>query len=225
MKGGARHIKDLIYGANDGIITTFTIVAGVAGASLPPQTILLLGVANLLADGFSMAASNYLGSKSERDVIRHSVELEEAEIKDAPEEERKELVDLLLEHGYDESDADTLARLLFKNKKFFTDLMIHEELDLSPHEKTFVLGGPILTFLSFVIAGLVPILPFLFLQNISNIFLYSIISTAIILFFVGALRSVITKKSLFLSGFEMLCVGGVAASIAYSVGFLLAKVI
>ena len=168
MIRGGRHIKDLIYGANDGIITTFTVVAGVAGASLRPSTILLLGVANLLADGFSMAASNYLGSKSERDVVKRDVELLEADIMDAPAEEQKELLKLLREHGYNQLDAGKLAKLIFKNKDFFTDLMVYEELDLSPHEKSFALGGPVFTFLAFVAGGLVPILPFIFLSNALN---------------------------------------------------------
>jgi|SRR3989344_335646 len=221
MKRGGRYLKDIVYGANDGIITTFAVVAGVAGASLGLRTIVLLGFANLLADGFSMALSNYLGSKSEREYTLREYEREREEIQDDPREERIEMITLLKEHGYTDADADTLTRLMFKNKVFFTDLMMHEELDVASHTTSTLFGGAFATFVSFVCAGLIPIVPFLVVSSSGNIFLFSIVSTALALFFVGSLRSLFTQKSFLLSGAEMLFVGGVASAIAYGVGFFL----
>lgn len=218
MRRGGRHLKDIVYGANDGIITTFAVVAGVAGASLEARIIILLGLANLLADGFSMAVSNYLGSKSEREYMTREYERETEEIRDDPTEERSEMLALLQENGYGEEDADLLSHLMFKNKKFFTDLMMHEENDLLMHSGRSLFGGAFMTFISFVGAGLIPIVPFLFLPRGHNIFLLSVLSTAVALFCVGALRSFLTRKSFFLSGLEMLIVGGLAAGIAYSIG-------
>ena len=221
MRKGGRHIKDIVYGANDGIITTFAIVAGVAGAGLHTSAIILLGVANLLADGFSMAASNYLGSKSEKDFMDFERDDAEKEIANNASEEKEELLTLLREHGYSDTDAKALGNLIFKNKSFFTDLMMQEELSVLPHNKSHISSGALLTFIAFVVVGFVPIAPFLILNDVQNLFLYSIIATAVTLFIVGSMRSIITKRSLFFSGLEMLVVGGIAASIAYGVGAVL----
>ncbi len=223
MKGGGRYIKDIVYGANDGVITTFAIIAGVAGAHIadPRATIVLLGVANVLADGFSMAVSNYLGSKSEGDVVSREYRDEAAEIVENPDAEREEMTQLLREEGYADIDAQTLSRLMLKNKSFFADLLMHEEFNVSNHERGPILVGSLLTFGAFVGAGLLPILPFIVFSSITNIFLYSVVSTGVVLFVLGALRSIITKRSFFLSGLEMLLIGGFAASIAYGVGAFL----
>ncbi|MEK7649737.1 MAG: VIT1/CCC1 transporter family protein [Patescibacteria group bacterium] len=227
MKASGRYIKDVVYGANDGVITTFAIIAGVAGAELadPRMTIILLGVANVLADGFSMAVSNYLGSKSERDVIAKGYRDEELEIAQDPDAERGEMTQLLREEGYSEADSESLARLMFKNKAFFADLLMHEEFDMSGHERGPVVLGSVLTFVAFVGAGLLPVLPFFFVSNVSNIFLYSIVSTGAVLFILGALRSLITKRSFIFSGLEILVIGGFAAAIAYGVGAFLRSVL
>ncbi|MEK7630694.1 MAG: VIT1/CCC1 transporter family protein [Patescibacteria group bacterium] len=223
MKAGGRYIKDIVYGANDGVITTFAIIAGVAGANItdPRTTIIILGVANVLADGFSMAASNYLGSKSERDVVEREYRDENIEVTQDPDTEREEMTKLLREEGYADGDARSLSHLMLKNKAFFVDLLMHEEFGVSNHERGPILARSLLTFIAFVVAGLLPVLPFLVFSSITHIFLYSIISTGVVLFILGALRALITKRSFFLSGLEMFLIGGFAASIAYGVGVML----
>ncbi len=225
MHSSGRYIKEIVYGANDGIITTFAVVAGVAGADLSPSVIIFLGAANLLADSFSMAVSDYLGSKSESDFAKKELAAEEQEIKDTPKEEMHEMKKLLTEHGYDDNDAKALCGLMFKNKDFFTDLMMHEELDISVHSRGVLARGALATFLSFVIAGLIPIAPFLFFRGVGDIFIYSIGATGVALFGVGALRTLITKKFWLFSGLEVLAVGGCAAGLAYSIGSVLKQII
>ena len=158
------YIKDIIYGANDGIVTTFAVIAGVAGASLAHTTILIVGFASLFADGFSMAASNYLGTKSECDVL--------------------EVQGIECEPGRQVKSA-------------------------------------LYTFFAFILAGLVPLLPYLFSYSNPSVFRYSVIATALVLFGVGAMRAVLTRRSFLYSGLERLLVGGVAATIAYYVGLLI----
>ncbi len=223
---GGRYIKDIVYGANDGIITTFAIVAGVAGAGIadPKTTIILLGVANVLADGFSMAASDYLGSKSERDYVANELKDEEREVFEDSKQERKEMEDMLKEQGYGGGDARTLTELMFKKKKFFVDLMMYEAHNVSTHGNSSPLKSALATFAAFVFAGLLPVAPFFILPASAEFFMYSTIATASALFVVGALRSLFTKKSFVFSGVEMLVVGGVAALIAYGVGMALAGV-
>lgn len=154
--------RDAIFAANDGIITTFAVIAGSTGASLSTSVVIILGFANLLADGFSMASGNYLGIRSEMD-------FEKA-----------------------------------KNDGF--------------RPKYLPLRHGFVTFVSFVIAGLLPLLPYLF--GLKTELGLSVLLVAVSLFIVGSFRSFFTKKRFVRSGFEMLLIGGFAAIVAYVVGYV-----
>lgn len=219
--GGA--IKDIVYGANDGIITTFAVVAGVTGATLETKTIIILGISNLVADGFSMAASNFLGSRSERELIESERERELREIENIPEEEKEEVRQILGRHGYAKEDASKLSSLISKNKDFFADFMLRYELGLNSRHNGDIFSAS-MTFLAFIFAGLLPLLPFMLFSG-ENSFLISAISTAVSLFVVGSLRMLVTGKNWIISGFEMLFVGGVAAGVAYGIGFMISRII
>lgn len=212
------YIKDIIYGANDGIITTFVVVAGVAGASLSTRVILILGFANLIADGISMAASNYLGAYSEAEVIKREELRERHEIKVAPREETEEIRQIFRSHGYDEKDTEELVGLVKKNEDFWLGLMMRYELNLMPASGGKIFAGAVATFFSFVIAGALPLLPYIALADGGTI-LVSGIATAVSLFVVGAARSLVTRVNWFISGLEMLLIGGIAAAVAYFIGY------
>src|SRR3989344_8713316 len=152
LRGGA-YLKDAVYAANDGIITTFAVIAGVVGASLPPVTVVLLGIAYLLADGFSMATSNYLGTKSERAYVRRERKIEEWEVKNIPEEEIAEVSAILRKKGYTDSEAEQFARLIAKKPEFWVDFMVQEELGLPKNGLVSPLRGSLTTFIAFVAAG------------------------------------------------------------------------
>lgn len=216
-------IKDIIYGANDGIITTFAVVAGVTGAALEPKTIIILGLSNLVADGFSMAASNYLGSRSERQLIESERERELREIDQVPDEEMEEVRGILGRSGFGEEDQRSMTRLIGKNKSFFADFMLRYELGLNPHRNG-DLWGAFLTFTAFAAAGLLPLLPFIFIGG-TNSFSVSSLATGISLFGVGASRKMVTEKNWFVSGAEMLLIGGVAAAAAYAIGYWISRII
>lgn len=222
---GGAYLKDVVYGANDGIITTFAIVAGVAGAGLESSVVILLGLANLLADGFSMAASNYLGSKSERDYAMRERRTEEMELHHEREEEFAEMHGFLRRKGYTKKDSDELVPLLSKNKEFWLDIMTREELGISPPDS---IGKPVhsatATFFAFVLSGMVPLAPYFFVAN-GTVFGIASIATASILFIVGASRSLFTGQRWHAAGIEMLFVGGIASIIAYSVGFFVSMLV
>lgn len=159
-------LRDAVYGANDGIITTFAVIAGAQGASLTSNIVIILGLANLLADGFSMASGNYLGIKSE---------------------------------------------MAFNKAKRQSGDGVRQ----SP-----LMNGTT-TFFSFVVAGFLPLLPFIF--KIPDTFFLSALIVGISLFAVGSLRSIYTKKKWISGGIEMFLIGGFAAIVAYFVGFLLER--
>ena len=207
-KRAATYLKDMVYGANDGLVTTFAVIAGVAGASLDPLVIVFLGFANLFADGFSMAASSYLATRSESDVFKRERAVERWEVANKPASEEAEIKDILSKKGY--SGAD---------------LMMYEEHGLTPVGETRPLKGAATTLFAFVIAGFAPIIPFIFFFDGASLFAVSTVIAGVMFFAVGALRSIFTRRFWLWSGLEMFFVGGLAASIAYGVGFLIRAVI
>lgn len=221
-----RYLKDAVYGANDGIITTFAVVAGVAGADLSITTILLLGTSNLLADGFSMAASSWLSAKSERDMYQRERSVEEWELSDRRASELTQMQALLKERGYSPADAKNLTDLLVKNKNLWLDFMMREELNLAGAHTVEPVRGALATFFAFVVAGMIPLSSYFFFPSSHpSLFLIASVLTAVALFVAGALRSKFTKRSAFSAGIEMMIVGGIAAVIAYTIGALVKTLI
>lgn len=220
-----RYLSDIVYGANDGIVTTFAVIAGVVGAALSPTIVILLGIASLLADGFSMAASSFLAMRSEGDVFRREREVETWEVAHRPETEEAEIREILTEKGYRGNDLEQMIRLISKNKKFWIDFMMHEELGLAPVKPGRPLTGAVVTFFSFIGAGFLPIIPYLFIPTSANAFWWSAFFAGIMFFTVGALRTLFTSRTWYGSGFEMLFVGSFAAVIAYAAGFIIKTLI
>jgi vacuolar iron transporter family protein len=219
-----QYIKSLIYGGLDGIITTFAVVAGVAGASLNAGVVLILGFANLIADGLSMAIGDYLSTKAEMEYEEAERERELWEVEHYPEGEKQELIELYMEKGLTKEDAALITETISKNKKAWVDVMMVEELGIISESES-PLKNALVTFFSFVVFGFIPILIYVLAKFIpglqGNTFLIACGLTGLTLFALGALKVKITSKNWFLSGLEMLIVGGVAAAAAYIVGTLL----
>jgi VIT1/CCC1 family predicted Fe2+/Mn2+ transporter len=225
--GAASHqyIGDLVYGGLDGIVTTFAVVSGVAGAALGASVILILGLANLFADGLSMATGAYLSTKSEREYYERERQREAWEVEHFPEGERAEMLALYRARGYSEEDAETLARIHSKDKERWVDEMMVQELGLLPDERT-PWRSALATFGAFLVAGSVPLLVYLvgLVVAIDPVvsFVVSLVLSALALFILGAAKVFVTERSWFRSGLEMLLVGGLAAAVAYLVGAVLA---
>jgi vacuolar iron transporter family protein len=215
-----RYLPDIVYGANDGIITTFAVVAGAAGASFSGGAIIVLGLANLLADGISMGLSNFLALRSKKDFDAEQRKKEEWEIEKFPDIERKEVREILERWGVPEAHMEPVIEGVTKDKKKWVDLMMIEELGIIEEEDGPPIMHGVMTFVAFLIAGAMPLLSYIFPVNGESQFLVSIISTGTSLFVVGALRSLVTKRSWLRSGLEMLSVGALAAVAAYGVGYI-----
>jgi vacuolar iron transporter family protein len=219
-----RYIKSLIYGGLDGIITTFAVVAGVAGASLSAGIVLILGFANLIADGLSMAIGDFLSTKAENEYNNAEYEREKWEVEHYPDGEKKELVEVYMDKGISEEDANTIVNIIAKDKKLWVDTMMVEELGIIQDDESPVKNA-LVTFFSFAIFGFIPLaihlLSFFIPTISSNPFIVASILTGATLFFLGALKSKITERHWFTSGAEMLIVGGIAAVAAYLVGLVL----
>lgn len=210
-------LRDMVYGGIDGSVTTFAIVAGVAGAGLSSFVIVALGLANVLADGFSMAAGNYSGTKAELDNIKRIRAIEERHIALYPKGERDEVREILAQKGLSGPVLDDATAAITSNHKSWINLMIEGEYGLGsvdPHP----VKAAIATFVAFLVAGLIPLLPFLL--SLTNAFAISAWMTMCVFFLIGAVKSRWSLAAWWQSGFETLAIGGVAAAIAYLVGSL-----
>lgn len=224
--GQGQYIKSAVYGGLDGIITTFAVVAGVAGAELSAGVVLILGFANLIADGLSMAIGDFLSTKSENEYHKTEREREAWEVDNYPEGEKKELVDLYTEKGMTKEDAETIVGLISRNKKTWVDIMMVEELGIIESTES-PLKNAVVTFLSFGVFGLIPILAYVLAYPIAffreNTFAVACTLTLLTLFTLGAVKVKVTGKNFFKSGLETVTVGGLAAIAAYLVGHFLRR--
>ncbi|MEX2395324.1 MAG: VIT1/CCC1 transporter family protein, partial [Actinomycetota bacterium] len=203
------YLRDLVYGAIDGTVTTFAVVAGVVGAGLRPAVIIILGVANLAADGFSMAASNFLATRSERQQRERIAREEERHVATIPAGEREEIRQIYAAKGFTGSDLERAVEIITSDRKRWIDTMLQEEHGLAS-------GGPqpfragAATFAAFVIVGTVPLLAFLYdwlIGGMRHPFLWSSILTAIAFFSVGALKGRFVDIPAWRAGAETLMVG------------------
>ncbi len=225
---GDSDLRDFVYGAIDGAVTTFAVVSGVAGAELSAGIVLVLGAANLVGDGFSMAASNYLGTRAERQQREHARRIEEREIEMYPDGEREEVRQILAAKGFEGELLEQAVEVMTADRARWVDLMLQEELGLS-------LGGsnPLrtagMTFLAFMSVGLIPLLPFigqeLGIVGDRGIFTMSAVMTGVAFFGVGAAKARFVDRNAILSGLETLAVGGSAAGLAYVVGLVLKSIV
>ncbi|WP_050931093.1 VIT1/CCC1 transporter family protein [Aestuariivita boseongensis] len=211
-------LRDMIYGGIDGSVTTFAIVAGVAGAGLSPFIIVALGLANVLADGFSMAAGNYSATKSELDNARRLRKVEAAHIDRFPDGEREEVREILRQKGLEGTVLEDATNAITARRETWIDLMMEGEYGLSnvdPHP----LRAAWATFAAFMVAGLVPLLPFIFGMG-EGAFTISAVMTMVVFFAIGAAKSIWSLAPWWYSALETLVIGGAAAGMAFGVGTL-----
>ena len=216
------YFDDFIYGSIDGAVTTFAIVAGVVGAGLSPGIVLILGFANLFADGFSMAASNYQASKARNEFVEMKRKQEEWEIDNLEDQERDEIRDIYKAKGFKDELLEEVVRIITSKKKVWVDTMMKEELGLIENKDP--VTSSVSTFVGFNVIGLVPLIPFIVFMIMgvelnSEAFVYSTVSVMTAFFLVGVIKGKIVKKSMIRSGLNTLVIGGIAATVAYGIGY------
>ena len=223
-KGLGANLEEFVYGAIDGTVTTFAVVAGVVGAQLAPGIVLILGFANLFADGFSMAASDFLSKRANKQFIERERERETWEVEHVPEEERDEIKKIYRKKGFTGKLLNNVVKVITSNKKRWVDVMMKEELGLLDGHKS-ALKSAILTFIAFLSIGFIPLFAYVMSYFntffASHTFLIASILTGATFLFIGFAKAEIVKKPLWKSGIETLLVGGAAAAISYLVGVLL----
>jgi len=220
------YLKQIVFGGNDGIVTTFAIVAGFAGAQaegvaeVGAAAVLVFGLANLFADAVSMGLGEFLSLRSQHDLYRARRRSELREIANAPEQERMELFEILRQRGLPAGEADTAATLLSRHPALMADMMMTYEFGMhSPEEESPALNG-LSTFLSFVVFGSVPLWPYFMLAPDFRSFLLSVAASALALATLGLLRWSATGEGLPRCVGETMFVGATCAAVAFAVGWL-----
>ena len=220
----SQHLADAVLGATDGVVTTFAVVAGAAGASLSAGIVLIMGFANLLADGLSMAVSNYLGARSQQDAWAEERQREIWEVEQLPEAEREEIRRIYQRKGFEGEILERIVATITADKERWVDEMMREELGIQ-EERIAPLASGLVTFAAFVAAGFLPlvsyVLAFLGFSLSASTFTISLGVTMAALFGVGAARCFMTHRPWWQSGLEILGLGGLAAAGAFTVGRLL----
>lgn len=211
------YLRDWVYGGIDGGVTTFAIVSGVVGADLPSRVIVILGIANLLADGFSMAAGNYSATRTEQEHVDHVRQIERRHVKVDPEGEREEIRQIYAQKGFEGEGLERVVEVVTADEERWIDTMLQEEYGL-PLEIRSPVKSAAATFAAFVLAGAVPLLPWAF--PIESRFELSVLMTMAVFFAIGSLRSRWAVAPWWRAGLETWALGTVAASLAYLVGWL-----
>lgn len=218
------YLRDWIYGGIDGAVTTFAVVSGVVGAALSPVVIVILGVANLLADGFSMAASNFSGTRAEGDEYARLRAIEKRHLERDPEGERREVREIYRKKGFAGEDLERAVAVITSDHERWIATMLREEYGLA-HEVRSPRLAALSTFLAFLVCGAVPVLPYLVPAGWSwnAPFAVSALLTGLVFFAIGAGRSRWSLAPWWRTGFETLAIGGIAACLAYGTGWVLRR--
>ncbi len=228
MTGFSTNLREIVYGGIDGIITTFAVVSGFSGMSLTTESavslsaavVLLFGFANLFADGVSMGLGSFLSLRSENKLFVLAEKKKREELRKNESFEARKTADILEAHGFSKDDADTVTDIFRKNKGYWLNFMIREKINILPAENSGMVKKSVSIFCAFILFGMVPILPFLFVTVPSQAFYVSVMSVIIALTVLGIVRGAVTKENIVYAIAEVLFIGLVAGSIAFFIGSL-----
>jgi len=223
ITGGGK-IRSAILGLNDGLISTFTLLVGIATATLTRgnSIVILTGIAAMVSGAISMGLGEYISSKSEYNYVKNEMKKEEAEIELFPEEEKQEVKDIFINMGLEGDILDACVENITKRKDIWLNFLIKNELELEVSDKPLI--GAIITFLAFIFGSLLPQLPYFLNLGFVSLYISSILSMCS-LFVVGALKTKITGESFIKSGLEMVIIGLIAFIASYGIGLLFEQLI
>jgi VIT1/CCC1 family predicted Fe2+/Mn2+ transporter len=217
-------IRELVFGAQDGLLVPLGVVSSIAGAFNNNHFVIVAGISEALAGAFSMATGAYLASQAERQVHISEMKKEEREVQANPEEEREELILLYKKDGLSQKDAETVVDTLAKSKTAFLDTMIRLELGIEPDPAGTPTRDAFLVGISYLFAAVVPLFPYFFLHGVIAI-ITSIIATLIALFLIGISKGKVATLPYLKSGLQVMMVGGVSGVGGYLLGVVLPHIL
>jgi VIT1/CCC1 family predicted Fe2+/Mn2+ transporter len=218
---GGNALRAAVLGGNDGLVSNFSLVMGIAGATSGQSEVLLTGLAGLLAGALSMALGEWISVKSSQELYENQMQLEMEELETNPEGEEKELALIYITKGIPEAQARTMASEIIANKDHAHEILIKEELGINPEDlKGSAMEAAITSFILFAIGAIIPVIPFFFLSGISAVLVSALLS-AMGLFLIGAAITLFTGKTIWYSGARQVFFGLAAAAITYGIGTLI----
>ena len=222
------YIAEFVYGGIDGVITTFAVVAGSAGAELAVPIVLILGFANLIADGFAMSVGSYFSAKSENESYDKHKAVEYWEIENIRDKEVEEIREIYEAKGFEGDLLKQVVDVITSDDEVWVDTMMKEELEMIKDDRPPWKRG-LVTFIAFNLVGFIPLSAYAFAGFIdasaSDLFVVSSFSTAVALALIGTLKGLVTEQSLIKGIIETVFLGGIAATIAFFVGDILEKLL
>jgi len=219
--GGGNAIRAAVLGGNDGLVSVFSLVMGIAGATGGNHSVLLAGIAGLLAGALSMALGEWISVKSSQELYENQMSIEMDEIENNPEGEVKELVLIYMAKGIPEVHAKEMAEEIMKDKFHAHEVLVKEELGINPEElKGSAVEAAVYSFMMFTVGGIIPVVPFIFTTGI-NAIIISIAMSTVGLFVIGGAITLFTGKNLWYSGFRQVVFGLIAAAITFGIGRLI----
>lgn len=216
----AGNLRAAVFGANDGLVSNTSLILGMAGATGDPQTVLISGVAGLLAGAFSMAAGEYVSVRSQRELYEHQIAQEKEELEQYPEEEAEELALIYNARGISMENARDMASVVFDDPERALRTLAIEELGVNPDELSSPVQAAAASFMAFALGAGVPLIPYLVAPGPSSV-LIAAAAAAVALFVVGVAMSLFSGKNALIGGLRMLSIGLLASFATYAIGSIL----
>lgn len=218
---GGNALRAAVLGGNDGLVSNFSLVMGIAGATAGQTGVLLAGIAGLLAGALSMALGEWISVKSSQELHENQMQLELDELETNPEGEMKELALINMAKGIPEEQAHKMAAELMKDKDHAYDVLVKEELGINKEElKGSAIEAAVYSFVLFSIGAIIPVIPFIFMKGMPAIIL-SVAMSSVGLFLIGSAITLFTGKSIWFSGFRQVVFGLAAAAVTFGIGKLI----
>ncbi len=218
---GGNALRAAVLGGNDGLVSNFSLVMGIAGATSGNDEVLLAGMAGLMAGALSMALGEWISVKSSQELYENQMNLEMEELEVNPAGEEKEIALIYMSKGIPESQARAMASEIIQDKSKAHEILVKEELGINSEElKGSAMEAAITSFLLFAVGAIIPVFPFFFLSGFNAVILSTVVS-AIGLFIIGSAITLFTGKSIWFSGMRQVIFGLAAAAITYGIGSLI----
>lgn len=220
-----RAIREVVFGMNDGLITTIGFVAGVTGSIAQIKLVMLVGLAEALAGAISMAFGAYISTKAQREFFMREIEREKKEIEEIPETEKEEIRQIYSSYGFKPDEIEIIVKRISSDKKVWLKMMLREELGIfdedfdSPYKNGAIMG------ISFVLGSIPPLLPYMFFHQTKPALTTAIIFSFVALFGIGVGKTFLTKVNWFKSGLEIMVLGSLAAAVGYLGGLIAFRLI
>jgi VIT1/CCC1 family predicted Fe2+/Mn2+ transporter len=218
----SNYIRDVVFGFGDGVNTSLGIVAGIGGATVGVDIVILAAIIGMFTGAKAMAVQNYLAVKSQIEILQSEIKREEYEIENTPEKEREEIVEIYKAKGFAGEELDMVVNKITSNKGVWLRTMLTEELGLNLEILGSPIKGAIVMFISFLVGGILPILPYFIVKTgLINNFTALLIAISISLtssFVIGAIKGRLAKKSWVKGGLEMSLLGTGIALLGYGIG-------